>query len=94
VLQAVVIGVVVTALVAKLSPSQVVKEFFDGMGEAYASVIGTIIGGLGRSMSPVAAATAIAAGYAGVSVFDIAKRTASPAIVSAVVVVVILGFAA
>jgi hypothetical protein len=27
-------------------------------------------------------------------VFDIAKRTASPAIVSAVVVVVILGFAA
>ena len=48
-------------------------------------------GGLGRSMSPVAAATAIAADYAAVSVFDIAKRTAGPAIVSAIVVVVILG---
>jgi C4-dicarboxylate transporter len=40
----------------------------------------------------VAAACAIAAGYAGVTVFDVAKRTAVPAILSAVVVVVILGF--
>jgi DcuC family C4-dicarboxylate transporter len=173
VLQAMVIGVIVTALVGRLSPTKVTKAFFDGMGEAYAGVIGIIIaagvfigglnaigsidrliallkdaqsaapvvamigtfgiavlsgsgdaaaiafnkavlphagqlgitpvdlgniawlgGGLGRSMSPVAAATAIAAGYAGVSVFDIAKRTAGPAIVSAIVVVVILGFIA
>ena len=43
-------------------------------------------------MSPVAAACAIAAGYAGVSVFDVAKRTAVPAIAAAIVVVVILGF--
>lgn len=173
VLEAMVAGTVVTALVARLSPKQVVKGFFDGMGEAYAGVIGIIIaagvfigglnaigsidrmiellkgaqsaapvvamigtfgiavlsgsgdaaaiafnkavlphaaqlgmtqvdlgnvawlgGGLGRSMSPVAAATAIAAGYAGVSVFDIAKRTAAPAITAAIVVVVILGFIA
>jgi len=171
VLQAMVIGTIATALVARLDPSKVVKGFFDGMGEAYAGVIGIIIaagvfigglnavgsidrlidtlkeaqsaapvvamlgtfgiailsgsgdaaaiafnkavlphaaqlgmtpvdlgniawlgGGLGRSMSPVAAATAIAAGYAGVTVFDIAKRTAAPAIAAAIVVVVILGF--
>jgi DcuC family C4-dicarboxylate transporter len=171
VLQAMVIGTIVTALVARLSPANVVKGFFTGMGEAYAGVIGIIIaagvfigglnaigsidrmiellkvtqaaapivamigtfgiavlsgsgdaaaiafnkavlphaqqlgmtqldlgniawlaGGLGRSMSPVAAATAIAAGYAGVGVFDIAKRTAGPAIIAAIVVVVILGF--
>lgn len=171
VLQAMVIGTLATALVGRLSPAKVVKGFFDGMGEAYAGVIGIIIaagvfigglnaigsidrmigalkeaqsaapvvamlgtfavavlsgsgdaaaiafnkavlphaeqlgmtqvnlgniawlgGGLGRSMSPVAAACAIAAGYAGVTVFDIAKRTALPAIASAIVVVVILGF--
>jgi DcuC family C4-dicarboxylate transporter len=171
VLQAMVIGTLATAAIGRLSPAKVVKGFFDGMGEAYAGVIGIIIaagvfigglnaigsidrmidalkeaqsaapvvamlgtfavavlsgsgdaaaiafnkavlphaeqlgmtqvnlgniawlgGGLGRSMSPVAAACAIAAGYAGVSVFDIAKRTALPAILAAVVVVVILGF--
>lgn len=171
VLQAMVIGTIATALVGRLSPAKVVKGFFDGMGEAYAGVIGIIIaagvfigglnatgsidrtieamkevqslapvvallgtfgigalsgsgdaaaialnkaflphaaqlgmspvdlgniawlgGGLGRSMSPVAAATAIAAGYAGVNVFDIVKRTAVPAVASALVVVVILGF--
>jgi C4-dicarboxylate transporter, DcuC family len=171
VLQAMIAGTLVTAAVARLSPTKVVKGFFDGMGEAYAGVIGIIIaagvfigglnaigtidrmidalkdaqsaapvaamlgtfgiavlsgsgdaaaiafnkavlphaaqlgmtqvnlgniawlgGGLGRSMSPVAAACAIAAGYAGVTVFDVAKRTALPAIISAVVVVVILGF--
>jgi DcuC family C4-dicarboxylate transporter len=171
VLQAMVAGTLATAVVGRLSPTKVVKGFFDGMGEAYAGVIGIIIaagvfigglnaigsidrmidalkgaqaaapvvamlgtfaiavlsgsgdaaaiafnkavlpsaeqlgmtqvdlgniawlgGGLGRSMSPVAAACAIAAGYAGVSVFDIAKRNAAPAIAAAVVVVVILGF--
>lgn len=171
VLQAMVIGTLATAVIGRLSPAKVVKGFFDGMGEAYAGVIGIIIaagvfigglnaigsidrmidalkeaqsaapivamlgtfavavlsgsgdaaaiafnkavlphaeqlgmtqvnlgniawlgGGLGRSMSPVAAACAIAAGYAGVSVFDIAKRTALPAILAAIVVVVILGF--
>lgn len=171
VLQAMVIGTIVTASIARLSPAKVVKSFFDGMGEAYSGVIGIIIaagvfigglnaigtidrmiealqtaqqaapvaamlgtfgiavlsgsgdaaaiafnkavlphaatlgmtpvdlgniawlgGGLGRSMSPVAAACAIAAGYAGVSVFDIAKRNAAPMLAAAVVVVLILGF--
>ena len=171
VLEAMIVGTLVTAAIARLSPTKVVKGFFDGMGEAYAGVIGIIIaagvfigglnaigsidrmiaalqqaqsaapvaamlgtfgiavlsgsgdaaaiafnkavlphaatlgmtqvdlgniawlgGGLGRSMSPVAAACAIAAGYAGVSVFDVAKRNAIPAIAAAVVVVVILGF--
>lgn len=171
VLQAMVIGVVATALVGRLSPAKVVKAFFDGMGEAYSGVIGIIIsagvfigglhatgtiermiealkeahsavpvvatigtftiavlsgsgdaaalafnkavlphveqlgitavdlgniswlaGGLGRSMSPVAAAVAVAAGYAGVTVFDIAKRNAIPAIAAACVMVVILAF--
>ena len=171
VLQAMIAGTLVTAVVGRLSPNKVVKGFFDGMGEAYSGVIGIIIaagvfigglnaigsidrmidalkdaqsaapvvamlgtfgiavlsgsgdaaaiafnkavlphaallgmtqvnlgnvawlgGGLGRSMSPVAAACAIAAGYAGVSVFEVAKRNAIPAIAAAVVVVVILGF--
>lgn len=171
VLQSMVIGTVITALVARVKPGEVVKRFFDGMGDAYAGVIGIIIaagvfigglnaigsidrmidalkdaqaavpvvamagtfviavlsgsgdaaalafnkavlphatalgisqvdlgnlswlaGGLGRAMSPVAAATAIAAGYAGVSVFDIARRTAIPALAAAAVVLVILGF--
>jgi DcuC family C4-dicarboxylate transporter len=170
VLQAMVAGTVATALVARLQPAQVSKAFFAGMGEAYAGVIGIIIGAgvfiggldaigsvarliaalqhahaavplaamagnfgiavlsgsgdaatfafnkavlphaetlgisqialgdiawvsgaIGRGASPVAAATAIAAGYAGVSVFDIAKRTALPAVITAGAVVAILG---
>ncbi len=73
VLHAMVAGTLVTAVVGRLSPAKVVKGFFDGMGEAYAGVIGIIIA-------------------AGVSVFDIARRNAIPAIAAAVVVVVILGF--
>jgi C4-dicarboxylate transporter len=49
-------------------------------------------GSLGRSISPVAANTAIEAGCAGASVFDIAKRTAVPEVSAAVLVVIILGF--
>jgi len=169
VLQAMVVGTVATMLVARLSPAKASKAFFDGMGEAYAGVMGIIIAAgvfiaglsaigsidhlitalkqtkavapiaamvgpfaiavlsgsgdaaaiafnkamlphaellgmtkvalgdiawvgsaLGRGMSPVAAATAIAAGYAGVSVFDIAKRTALPAIAAAAVVVALM----
>lgn len=171
VLQAMVIGTVLTAIVGRLSPTAVTKKFFEGMGESYGSVMGIIIaagvfvaglsaigaidsligllketqsaapiaamfgtflvavlsgsgdaaalafneavlphaaqlgmsqtdlgsiawlgGGLGRSMSPVAAACAIAAGYAGVSVFEVAKRNAIPTLTAAVVAVVILGF--
>ncbi len=169
VLQAMVVGTVVTCFVAQLSPGRASKAFFDGMGEAYAGVMGIIIAAgvfiaglttlgvvdhiiealkaaksvapiagmvgpfgiavlsgsgdaaaiafnkamlphaealgmtkvalgniawigsaLGRGMSPVAAATAIAAGYAAVPVFEIAKRTAIPALVTAVVVVVLM----
>jgi C4-dicarboxylate transporter, DcuC family len=169
VLQAMVVGTVATMLVARLSPAKASKAFFDGMGDAYAGVMGIIIAAgvfiaglsaigsidhliealkqakavapvaamagpfaiavlsgsgdaaaiafnkamlphpeslgmtkvalgdiawvgsaLGRGMSPVAAATAIAAGYAGVSVFDIAKRTALPAVAAAGVVVALM----
>ncbi len=169
VLQAMVVGTVATMLVARLSPAKASKAFFDGMGDAYAGVMGIIIAAgvfiaglsaigsidhliealkqtkavapvaamvgpfaiavlsgsgdaaaiafnkamlphaellgmtkvdlgdiawvgsaLGRGMSPVAAATAIAAGYAGVSVFDIARRTALPAVAAAAVVVVLM----
>ena len=169
VLQAMVVGTVATMLVARLSPAKASKAFFDGMGDAYAGVMGIIIAAgvfiaglsaigsidhliealkqakavapvaamvgpfaiavlsgsgdaaaiafnkamlphpellgmtkvalgdiawvgsaLGRGMSPVAAATAIAADYAGVSVFDIAKRTALPAVAAAGVVVALM----
>jgi DcuC family C4-dicarboxylate transporter len=43
VLQAMVVGTVATLLVARLSPAKVGKAFFDGMGDAYAGVIGIII---------------------------------------------------
>jgi DcuC family C4-dicarboxylate transporter len=173
VLQAMVVGTVATLLVARLSPAEVSKAFFSGMGDAYAGVMGIIIAAgvfiaglsaigsidhliealkqtksvapvaamagpfaiavlsgsgdaaaiafnkamlphaealgmtkvalgdiawvgsaLGRGMSPVAAATAIAAGYAGVSVFDIAKRTALPAVAAAGVVVALMALLA
>jgi DcuC family C4-dicarboxylate transporter len=42
-------------------------------------------GSLGRSMSPVAAACIIGAGFAGVSPFELAKRNAVPMLVAAVV---------
>jgi DcuC family C4-dicarboxylate transporter len=48
-------------------------------------------GALGRSMSPVAAGCIIAAGFAGVSPFEIAKRNAVPMLVAAVAVMLILG---
>ena len=169
VLQAMLVGTVVTMLVTRLSPGTASKAFFNGMGDAYAGVMGIIIAAgvfiaglaaigsidhmiaalkqakavapvaamvgpfaiavlsgsgdaaaiafnkamlphaellgmtkvalgdiawvgsaLGRGMSPVAAATAIAARYADVPVFDIAKRTALPAIAAAVVVVMMM----
>jgi DcuC family C4-dicarboxylate transporter len=47
-------------------------------------------GALGRSLSPVAAACIIAAGFAGVSPFDITKRNVVPMIVAAVLVMFLL----
>ena len=54
-----------------------------GMTQVNLGNIAWLGGGLGRSMSPVAAACAIAAGYAGVTVFDIAKEKGNMAITSA-----------
>lgn len=48
-------------------------------------------GSLGRSMSPVAAACIIGAGFAGVSPFELAKRNAVPMLVAAAVFMLILG---
>jgi hypothetical protein len=61
-----------------------------GMTKVALGDIAWVGSALGRGMSPVAAATAIAAGYAGVSVFDIAKRTALPAVAAAGVVVALM----
>jgi DcuC family C4-dicarboxylate transporter len=48
-------------------------------------------GALGRSMSPVSAACIIAAGFAGVNPFEVAKRNVIPMVVGALAVMVILG---
>ena len=48
-------------------------------------------GALGRSMSPVAAACIIGAGFAGVSPFELAKRNAVPMLVAAVAFMLMLG---
>jgi DcuC family C4-dicarboxylate transporter len=48
-------------------------------------------GSLGRSMSPVAAACIIGAGFAGVSPFELAKRNAVPMLLAAVVFMLMLG---
>jgi len=47
-------------------------------------------GALGRSMSPVAAACIIAAGFAGVSPFEITKRNGVPMLVGAVIAMLLL----
>jgi len=170
VLEAMLIGTVLGMLITWTSPVKITKDFFDGMGHAYAGVIGIIIaagvfigglqaagvidglinllktvksavpllgtfgpfllavlsgsgdaaalafnnavtphaaafgvnavdlgnlawigGALGRSMSPVSAACIIAAGFAGLSPFELAKRNAVPMIVAAVAVMLMLG---
>jgi len=48
-------------------------------------------GALGRSMSPVAAACIIGAGFAGVSPFELAKRNAVPMLVAAIVFLLMQG---
>ena len=48
-------------------------------------------GALGRSMSPVSAACIIAAGFAGMSPFELSKRNAVPMLVAAVLTLLILG---
>jgi DcuC family C4-dicarboxylate transporter len=48
-------------------------------------------GALGRSMSPVSAACIIAAGFAGMSPFELAKRNAVPMLAAAILTFLILG---
>lgn len=49
-------------------------------------------GAVGRSMSPVSAACIIAAGFAGMSPFELAKRNAIPMLAAAIMALLILGW--
>jgi DcuC family C4-dicarboxylate transporter len=62
-----------------------------GMSVVNLGNLAWIGGALGRSMSPVSAACIIAAGFAGMSPFELAKRNAVPMIVTAIAVMLILG---
>ncbi len=61
-----------------------------GIGPVDLGNLAWIGGALGRSMSPVAAAGIIAAGFAGVNPFELAKRNAIPMLAAAVAVMLIL----
>ncbi|HSB69808.1 MAG TPA: C4-dicarboxylate transporter DcuC [Candidatus Methylomirabilis sp.] len=170
VLEAMVIGTIIGMLVTRSRPTEITKQFFDGMGHAYSFVLGIIIaagvfiggleaagviknlietlktaqsavpvvgtlgpmllaalvgsgdavtlafnnavtphaaqfgmlpvnlgnlalfgGALGRSMSPVAAVSIIAAGLAGVNPIELTKRNVVPMLAAAVVILLILG---
>jgi DcuC family C4-dicarboxylate transporter len=61
-----------------------------GIGPVNLGNLANIGGALGRSMSPVAAGCIIAAGFAGVNPFEIAKRNAVAMVLSAVIVMFLL----
>ncbi len=167
--QAMIIGCILSLAVTRTSPAELTKSFFDGMGKAYADIIGIIIsagvfvagmnamglvkaftnamlnnpaivkiaasvgpfllglivgsgdaatfafneaitphaadfgmtpvqmgsmatlgGTLGRTMSPIAGATIIVAGIAGVNPMEIAKRNALPMVLAMVVGMTVL----
>lgn len=167
--QAMIIGCILALAVTRTSPAELTKSFFDGMGKAYADIIGIIIsagvfvagmnamglvkaftnamlnnpaivkiaasvgpfllglivgsgdaatfafneaitphaadfgmtpvqmgsmatlgGTLGRTMSPIAGATIIVAGIAGVNPMEIAKRNALPMVLAMVVGMTVL----
>lgn len=167
--QAMIIGCILALAVTKTNPAELTKSFFDGMGKAYADIIGIIIsagvfvagmnamglvkaftnamlnnpaivkiaasvgpfllglivgsgdaatfafneaitphaadfgmtpvqmgsmatlgGTLGRTMSPIAGATIIVAGIAGVNPMEIAKRNALPMVLAMVVGMTVL----
>lgn len=62
-----------------------------GIGTVALGNLANIGGALGRSLSPVAAACIIAAGFAGVNPFEITKRNVVPMIIAAVTVMFLLG---
>ena len=167
--QAMIIGCILSLAVTRTSPAELTKSFFDGMGKAYADIIGIIIsagvfvagmnamglvkaftnamlnnpaivkiaasvgpfllglivgsgdaatfafneaitphaadfgmtpvqmgsmatlgGTLGRTMSPIAGATIIVAGIAGVNPMEIAKRNALPMVLAMIVGMTVL----
>lgn len=169
--QAMVIGAILSMAVTRTNPVKLTKSFFDGMGKAYADIIGIIIscgvfvaglnamglvkafinaminnpaivkicasfgpfvlavitgsgdaatfafneavtphatefgmtpvqmgsiatlaGTLGRTMSPIAGATIIVAGIAGVNPMEVAKRNAIPMILAMIVGMLMLAF--
>ncbi len=171
--QAMIIGCILSLAVTRTNPAELTKSFFDGMGKAYADIIGIIIsagvfvagmnamglvkaftnamlnnpaivkiaasvgpfllglivgsgdaatfafneaitphaadfgmtpvqmgsmatlgGTLGRTMSPIAGATIIVAGIAGVNPMEIAKRNALPMVLAMIVGMTILVMAA
>lgn len=61
-----------------------------GYGIIELGSVAQIAAGLGRTMSPVAAATIICAKFAGVSPMDIAKRNALPTLAALVVITLML----
>ena len=62
-----------------------------GIGIVNLGNLANLGGALGRSLSPVAAACIIAAGFAGVTPIEITKRNAVPCLIAAVLVVIFLG---
>ena len=62
-----------------------------GIGPVALGNLAWIGGALGRSISPVAAAGIIAAGFAEVNPFELAKRNAVRMLVAAIAVMLILG---
>ena len=61
-----------------------------GYGIIELGSVAQIAAGLGRTMSPVAAATIICAKFAGVSPMEIAKRNAVPTLAALVVITLML----
>ena len=63
-----------------------------GMSIVQMGSMATLGGTLGRTMSPIAGATIIAAGIAGVNPMDVAKRNCLPVIGAMIVGMLILAF--
>ncbi len=61
-----------------------------GFGTVELGSIAALAGALGRTMSPVAAATIVCAGYAMVNPMELAKRTAPGMIIATIVAMIIL----
>ena len=86
--EAMLIGAIYAVLVTRTSPTKITDQFFKGMGNSYADIMGVIItasvfvagfkatGAIGCTASPIAEVTIVCAGLAGVNPMDMIKRTA------------------